>query len=342
MYDTCFATSSLINACTGALVHVHVRDAGGARTLIGHAIRNEIADGVEAVLDVVDAHLRGFVVRDGADVSRQLETALVRRLDRRRQLRARDRRVGLERLCAGVCPVVHELFGVLGSREHMRQRLRTVAVEVRRRRVDPRPGFAARLDVVAESNLREPVVRAGGSHRGHAAGEVQPRERLAGVRAHRADGIQQMLMQPNDARNQRLSREIDRESTGWNLNGAVVAERGNFAVANDEGLIRSRRCARAVDDARVRQRDDRRVDFYVRANVRADRRALRADAAGDGQCSGESAERECPKAAHSDRSCDHEMGGCTATPAARAAQSTPRARMWNGHPAVAAQPHAVG
>ena len=138
-------------------------------------------------------------------------------------------------------------------------------------------------------------------------------------------------MQPDDARNQRLSGEIDREGTGWNLHGAIVAECGNFSIANDERLIRSRRCARAVNDARVGQRDDRRVDFYICANVRADRRALRADAAGDGHRSSERAKRECPNAAHDDRSFDHGMGGYNRASGARS-QSTRRAMMWNDQP----------
>jgi hypothetical protein len=59
-----------------------------------------------------------------------------------------------------------------------------------------------------------------------------------------------MLMEPDDARDQRLAGEVDGERAGRDLDGAIVADRGDLAVANDDCLIRSRRCARAVDDAR--------------------------------------------------------------------------------------------
>ena len=63
---------------------------------------------------------------------------------------------------------------------------------------------------------------------------------------------------------------------------AGVADRGDSSVANDERLILARRCAGAVDDAHVRERDDRGVDLHERTNLRregrsAGSRGLRTD-----------------------------------------------------------------
>ena len=57
--------------------------------------------------------------------------------------------------------------------------------------------------------------------------------------------------------------------TGGNRDAAGLADGGDLLAANDDRLVVLRRRARAVDDARVRERDDGRID----ADVLRERRA---------------------------------------------------------------------
>ena len=87
---TFLSTSFFTSALNGAPFSSSVGDRLLARALAGALVRllvgDEIGRGEEAVLEVVDAEVRGFGVGDRAQVAGDLEAALVRLLDRRAEL----------------------------------------------------------------------------------------------------------------------------------------------------------------------------------------------------------------------------------------------------------------
>ena len=117
-------------------------------TYVGLLVRNEIGRREEAVLEIVDAESRGFVVRDGAEVARQLHPAFVSFGERGAQLFARDVHVRFERRRAEVVPPGDELSRVFRTGElvHLRE-IESRSLEVRGRRVDPWPSKLSRNPV---------------------------------------------------------------------------------------------------------------------------------------------------------------------------------------------------
>src|SRR5262249_44710660 len=76
----------------------------------------------ESVLEIVDSDLRRLLVGDRAEVTRDLQTSLVRLLDRGGELLARDVFVSLERGHAVIRPKSNGLTRILRPRESERQR----------------------------------------------------------------------------------------------------------------------------------------------------------------------------------------------------------------------------
>src|SRR5262244_368567 len=76
----------------------------------------------ESVLEIVDSDLRRFLVRDRAEVTRDLQTSLVRLLDSGGELLARDVLIGLERGRAVIRPECDRLTSVLRAGEPEGQR----------------------------------------------------------------------------------------------------------------------------------------------------------------------------------------------------------------------------
>ena len=167
-------------------VGVHLGQGGLAgalsRTLVGLLVLHEVGGGEEAVLQVVDAELRGLPVGHRTEVPGELHPPGMGCLERGAQLRPGDVHVRLERRRAGVGPEVDHAACVIGARErvHLVQR-QTGPFQVGRRRVDPRAGLAPFTDGARDLQLAVPVHVAGRAHGGDAAGQVQPCEALGQV-----------------------------------------------------------------------------------------------------------------------------------------------------------------
>ncbi len=216
------------------------------------------------MLEIVDAEVGGFVKGDGAEVAGHLEAARVCGLDHGREFGARDMHVGLERRRAFIGPEAHLARGVGGILQlaNLNQpEARTF--EIWRGRVDPRPGCGSALNRVLQRDVAVAVHVAAGAHRSHTAGEIQPGEAHREIAVHPgAGGIEQVLVHLDHAGDHRFSGEVHSERAGGDGDFAVVAEGGDGAVADDQGLVVARRSAGAVDDAGVGEGDNRCVDTH--------------------------------------------------------------------------------
>ena len=112
----CWSTISRIVCCTSgpsidtfSRLVAHVR-----RAVIRRAVRDVVAVGEQAVLEVVDAERDRLAERDRAEVAGELQPALVRGLDRGAERFAADVGVGLEPGHAFVGPVVDDPPRFLG------------------------------------------------------------------------------------------------------------------------------------------------------------------------------------------------------------------------------------
>ena len=87
----------------------HRRLAGAlARADVGFLVRHEVRRREEAMLEIVDAELRGLAIRHGAEMTGELHPALVALVERRLELVARDVHVRFERRRAHVVPEVDQ------------------------------------------------------------------------------------------------------------------------------------------------------------------------------------------------------------------------------------------
>ena len=239
-----------------------------SRTDVGLFIGDEVGCNEETVLEIVDAHLRGFAVRHRAEVTRRLHSACVSFVDRGAKLVARDVHVRLQGCRAGVIPEVDHppSLGGVGERVHLQQR-KPGTLEVGGRCVDPGAGHLSTVDAGLGVELTVAVHVAGGTHRRHAARQVQSRETLDEIRVDAwPGGVIEMLVHHHQPWNHRLVSQIEDLRLSRHRSRRRVTDRGDPPVANHDGLISARRGARAVDDSRVRERHDRGVDSHEWAN----------------------------------------------------------------------------
>ena len=100
-----FLTRALNGSPFSSSAAIGLLAASLARAGVGLLVGHEIGRREEAVLEVVDAEVGGFGVGHRAEMAGDLHAALVRFVDRRAELAARDLHVGLERRRALVGPV---------------------------------------------------------------------------------------------------------------------------------------------------------------------------------------------------------------------------------------------
>ena len=174
------------------------------RALIRLLVRHKIGGREEAVLEVVDPERSRFTIGHRAEMPRDLEPTLVRLLDRRAKLAARDVHVRLERRRAGIGPEVHHASCVVDAGElvHLGQS-ESRTLEIGRGRVEPGARPPSGIDVA------EAIHVPAGPHRRHAAGEIESREALGEVRVDAwPRGIEEVLVHHHEPRDHTLSREV--------------------------------------------------------------------------------------------------------------------------------------
>ena len=187
------------------------------------------------MLEVVDAQRCRLTIRHRAEVPRHLEAAFVRLLDRGPELRARDVHVRLERGRAGVGPEVHHASRVVrtGQLVYLIE-AESRTLEIRRRRIEPRPRLLARIDVALDPDVTEAIHVATGAHRRDAAGEIQSCEALGEVRVDTGSrGIEQVLVHHHQSRDDALPRQVDDLRAGGHRYRARVPQGGNHTVFDD-------------------------------------------------------------------------------------------------------------
>ena len=169
---------------------------GLARTLVRLLVAHEVRRDEECVLEIVDAERRSFSKGHRAQMSGDLQSALVRLLDRRGELGARDVHVRLERRCAFIGPEVHHAPRVVRPGELVNLvQPETRTLEIRTGRIDPWPGLSARVDVALDPDVGEAVHVSAGPHRRDSAGQIKPREALGDVAVDARSGrVEQMLV----------------------------------------------------------------------------------------------------------------------------------------------------
>ena len=131
------------------------------------------------MLEVIDSERRRLAIGHRAEMTRDLEPPLVRLLDRGAELGARDVHVRLERRRAGVGPEIHHAPRVVRSRElvHLIE-AEPRTLQIRRGGVEPGTRLFSGFDVAPDPDVTEAVHVAPGTHRRHAASEIESRKAL--------------------------------------------------------------------------------------------------------------------------------------------------------------------
>ncbi len=242
---------------------------GGLGALVGGLRRIEVGRGVEAVLQIVDPHLRRLGVGHRAEVPGHLEMARMRFSDRRPQGGARQVHIRLERRGPRVGPVVDEAARVVGAADlaHLRERA-AGPLHIGRGHVEIRPRRPPCLDQRAEVEVGVGLDAAGRAERGDAGGEVEARSAVgelgeerqrarAALRRERDVDREKMIVHAHQARKDGAAGEVEAHSTVRNGRLRCRADAHDPFVIEHDGLVRARRPERAVEDANVSQREDR-------------------------------------------------------------------------------------
>ncbi len=139
-------------------------------------------------------------------------------------------------------------------------RLRT-RVEVGRRYVDCRSGLAAGVDEALDAEITREVERAGGADGRHAARQVEHGE--AGRRPNglvRPHLVEQVVVHAHEPWEHRAPGEIHDARAGRHGHLPSRADGGDALALDDDRVVVSGGPTRAVDDAHMRECDDRRLE----------------------------------------------------------------------------------
>ncbi len=123
-------------------------------------------------------------------------------------------------------------------------------------KVHPWPDGLALLDPVARPKVDIGIVGARGADRCYPGGEIQPGIGIADAEYRISAEHPKMLVQVHQPRKDRLARQIDHLRASRNSDFAVVTDRFDIAVAQDQRAALARRRAGAIDDARMDECDD--------------------------------------------------------------------------------------
>ncbi len=217
------------------------------------------------MLEVVDPERRGFAETDRAQVARHFRSARMRGGDRRAEHRRRQVVVRLEVVDALVEPEVHRLRRILRARQrvHLR-RERAFAFEVRARHVHLGSGGLARLDPLAHFEIRVRLDRPGRADRRHTAREVETREAERHLGEGPASGrIEEVVVHPDEPREHGAAVQVENLRILRHVRRVGLLDRTDHALLQDDRLVLASGSPGAIDDADVRQRDDRRIDLHV-------------------------------------------------------------------------------
>src|SRR6185503_8843764 len=98
----------------------------------------------------------------------------------------------------------------------------------------------------------------------HGASEIKSRAGERHLRrAPTGGGVEQMVVHPDETRDDSAPRKVHRSRTGRRLHARRRPDVRDAAVLNDDRLVRLRRRARAIDDGYVRER----YDWFAHAHV---------------------------------------------------------------------------
>ena len=259
---------SRIFAEPGALIRLLARDKFGVDE--------------ESMLKVVDAEVGRLAKIHRAKMSRNFCSALVRRLNRRAQFGTSDEHIGLEVVDALIEPEIHRLHGVVGSGElvHL-DRPRSCAFEIRARDVHLRPWHLTGIDGFLQFEIGVRLKRSCGANRGYAAGKIKPRKTVSHLAENAAaHGIKHVVVHPHQSRNHAVAMQVEHLRILGHARGGGIADGIDLPLAENESLIFARGSPSAIDDANVRESNDRRVDFDECLDLR--RKILRPTNAAQG------------------------------------------------------------
>ena len=249
----------------------------GARAQARRAGRIEVAvgRGERAVLEIVDAEADRLLIADRADMAGDLHPVAMGLVDRGGELGRGDVHIGLGRGEAERGPVADHRprIGGVAQRMELGDRRRR-PFEIGRGEIEIGADHPPGLDLALDAEIAIGVHRSRGARGGDAAGEVERREgreHLVGdERAIGRGGAEHMLVHADQAGDDRLAAAVDLARAGGNRHRPVRAQGGDPAMIDEQGLVRPRRRAGAVDQGDMLDRDQRPALAY-----RIGRRRLR-------------------------------------------------------------------
>src|SRR5665213_714821 len=236
---------------------------------IGLLVGDEISRNEKAVLEIVDPGSCCFTIRDGAKVTRDLESSFVSLLRCSRKFSARDVHVRLERRCTRIRPEIDHALRICCVLQlvHLRNS-QSGTLQIRRSRIDPRTRLFPLLYRLCNVELTVTTHVSGGTHRSHAAGEIQPCETFRQICVMvRGGRVEQMLVHHHQPGNDCLSCQIKHLCVTRYLHRCRCSILCDIAVTQDQRLVLARCSAGSVYHTDVSQRHDWSSNTYVLLDV---------------------------------------------------------------------------
>jgi len=133
--------------------------------------------------------------------------------------------------------------------------------------VHVRPGLLPRLDGPLEVDLRVRMVAPRGADGGHAAGQIEPWGRDAGLGAAVGGGVEGVIVQPDDARDHRVAAQLEDLRPVRRTDVAGRPDLRDAAVLYENRAIRDSGVSGPVHDRHVVEEHRRRVHRDELADV---------------------------------------------------------------------------
>ena len=245
----------------------HGFQSGDAFALAAHIrllVRIKLRVYEEAVLEIIDSKLSGFLVGDRAEMACDFEVALMGLVDGSLQLGPANIHVRLERGDAAVGPIIDELPGLFRAAQPVHlDEVAVGALEIGSGDVEVRAGQVTGVNFMAQVEVSVGFDAAGSAHGGHAVGEIQSRSRKSHLRHQqgffavmlaievRPGDIKKMVVHANDSRHDGIALERENRDVLRGRNVRPGLNRENFAAFHHEILVLQRGTPSTVHDAHV-------------------------------------------------------------------------------------------